>query len=192
MVILCAGALASSLNWWETLMHGGIMIQQIGYQAVLGWQTWRCSGPRRRGSLSQGSGDPSELSVTLVSAHPPPAAIDLLHPSWKTPWPLRQGQDSAWFYKKYLLWKFISCFTMKLIAVWVIGFFGTKTVESAGLHLFGIRITVDGFHHSSSRVEAPLWKNAPWYRAGSLLLTWNLPKPRIGCRNAVAITVQTD
>lgn len=51
---------------------------------------------------------------------------------------------------------------MKLIAVWVIGFdpservfffFGTKTVESAGLHLFGIRITVDGFQQSSSRVE---------------------------------------
>lgn len=32
-------------------------------------------------------------------------------------------------------------------------FFGTKTVESAGLHLFGIRITVDGFQQSSSRVE---------------------------------------
>lgn len=38
-------------------------------------------GPQRQGSLSQGSGDPSERSVTLVSAHPPPAAIDLLYPS---------------------------------------------------------------------------------------------------------------
>lgn len=50
---------------------------------------------------------------------------------------------------------------MKLITVWVTGFdpsergggFGTKTVESTGLHLFGIRITVDGFQQSSSRVE---------------------------------------
>lgn len=49
---------------------------------MLVWQTWCYSDPWRRGSLSPGSGDLLGLSVTLISAQPPPAAIDLLHPCW--------------------------------------------------------------------------------------------------------------
>lgn len=45
------------------------------YQTAWGWHLWCYSGPRRR-AWDQG------IYHTLISTHPPPAAIDLLHPCW--------------------------------------------------------------------------------------------------------------